>query len=742
MDTDKSLTYEQIYNNLIEKIKSYHPNPNLELVRKAYDLAREAHGEQLRKSGEPYMVHPVSVAYILAELELDVESIVAGILHDVVEDTEFTKDDLATNFSVGIAEIVDGVTKLQAINYKSKEEAQAENYRKMFLAISKDYRVIIVKIADRLHNMRTLKYMIREKQIKIAQETIDIYAPISHKLGISKIKCELEDLSFRYLHPEEYYELAEAIELKQDERNEHINKIINDIKSKLDAVNISYQIDGRPKHFYSIYRKMVKQNKSLDQIHDLFAVRVLVNTNADCYAVLGIVNSAFYSVAGRFKDYISVKKENGYQSLHNTLIGPKGEPFEIQIRTYEMHKVSEYGVAAHWKYKEGIKRETNNSDDEKFAWLRSLLELEKDTNNNEEFLGAIKGDFTFYEDRVYCFTPAGDIVNLAKGATTIDFAYYIHSGVGNKMTGAKVNGKIVPIDYVLQNADRVDIITSKNTNGPNANWLKIVKTPQAKSKINQWFNALNKTENINKGLEVISAELKKRGYSYKDIVDEEMKNYCAEKFKFKSFESLVAGIGLGGIKDGAITNKIIERYEILHQADALKKKNEEIVQKIKAEQEKQTLKIGSNTKGVILSGVGFTEAKFSRCCSPLPGDDIVAFTTRGRGITVHRKDCVNVVNLDETEKARILNAQWADNVQTSYTTKLQLVCDYADGLFVTISNLFQTESISISDLNMRRVNDEVYITIEFSVKSTDELEKITNKLNSLPITKSVKRIAV
>ncbi len=742
MDIDNNLTYEQIYDNLINKIKSYHPNPNLEMVQKAYDLAREAHGDQRRKSGEPYMVHPVSVAYILAELELDVESITAGILHDVVEDTEFTKDDLANKFSVGIAEIVDGVTKLQAINYKSKEEAQAENYRKMFLAISKDYRVIIVKIADRLHNMRTLKYMPREKQIKIAQETIDIFAPISHKLGISKIKCELEDLSFRYLQPEEYYELAEAIQLKQEERNEHIKKIIDDIKSKLDSVHLEYQIDGRPKHFYSIYKKMKKQNKSLDQIHDLFAVRVLVNTNADCYAVLGIVNSAFYSVAGRFKDYISVQKENGYQSLHNTLIGPKGEPFEIQIRTYEMHKVSEYGVAAHWKYKEGIKRDASNADDEKFAWLRSLLELEKDTNNSEEFLGAIKGDFTFYEDRVYCFTPAGDIVNLAKGATTIDFAYYIHSGVGNKMTGAKVNGKIVPIDYVLQNADRVDIITSKNANGPNPHWLKIVKTPQAKSKINQWFNALNKTENVNKGLEVISAELKKRGYNYKDIVDEDMKNYCAEKFKFKTFESLIAGIGLGGIKDGAIINKIIERYEILHEADAIKKKNEEIVQKIKAEQEKQSQKVNANTRGVILSGVGFTEAKFSRCCSPLPGDEIVAFTTRGRGITVHRKDCVNVVNLDETEKARILNAQWSDNVQTSYTTKLQLVCEHADGLFVTISNLFQAETVSISDLAMKRVVDDVYITIEFSVKSTDELEKITNKLNSLPITKSVKRIAV
>ncbi len=742
MDSGSNLTYEQIYEKLIKKIKSYHPNPNLEMVEKAYNLAVTAHGEQLRKSGEPYMVHPVSVAYILAELELDVESITAGILHDVVEDTEYTKADITEAFSAGIAEIVDGVTKLQAINYKSKEEAQAENYRKMFLAISKDYRVIIVKIADRLHNMRTLKFMKREKQIKIAQETIDIYAPISHKLGISKIKCELEDLSFRYLHPEDYYSLAEAIKLKQDERNLHINTIIEEIKSKLDGALISYEIDGRPKHFYSIYKKMKKQNKSLDQIHDLFAVRVLVNTNADCYAVLGIVNTAYFTVTGRFKDYISVPKENGYQSLHNTLIGPKGEPFEIQIRTFEMHKVSEVGVAAHWKYKEGIRRGTDSSDDEKFAWVRGLLELDKETENNEEFLGAIIGDITFYEDRVYCFTPEGDIVNLAKGATTIDFAYYIHSGVGNKMTGAKVNGKIVPIDYVLQNADRIEIITSKNANGPNANWLKIVKTPQAKSKINQWFNALNKAENINNGIDVISSELKKRGYSFKEVVDDDMKKYCAEKFKFKTFESLVAGIGLGGIKDGAIINRIIERYEIIHKADALAKKNEEIIQKIKTEQVKHIEKVGSNTKGVILKGVGFTEAKFSRCCSPLPGDDIVAFTTRGRGITVHRKDCINVVNIDEAEKARLLDATWGENVQTSYTTKLQLVCDHKDGLFVTISNIFQSESLSISDLSMKRIGDEVYVIVEFSVKSTEELDKIKNKLSSIPITKSVKRIAV
>ncbi len=740
MNGENNLTYEQIFENLIDKIKSYHPSPNLEMVHKAYELAVDAHGEQKRKSGEPYMVHPVSVAYILAELELDIESIVAGILHDVIEDTEYTKEDIVVNFSQDVAEIVSGVTKLEGIDYKSKEDAQAENYRKMFLAMSKDIRVIIVKIADRLHNMRTLKYMPREKQIRIAQETIDIYAPIAHKLGISTIRYDLEDLCFRYLHPEEYYRLASDINLKQDQRKEHINTIIAEIRKELDLTGVKCEIEGRPKHFYSIYRKMQKQNKTLEQIHDLFALRVFVENNADCYLVLGVVNSRYVSVNGRLKDYISMPKENNYQSLHNTLIGPKGEPFEIQIRTFDMHKVSEYGIAAHWKYKEGVSKES--ADDQKLTWVRQVLELERDISNDGEFLGAIKGDFNLYDDRVYCFTPDGDIINLAKGAITIDFAYAIHSGVGNKMTGAKVNGKIVPITYELQNTDRVEIITTKNEQGPSVNWLKLVKTPQARNKINQWFNAINKEENINKGIEVIDNDLKNKGYSFKEIVDEDMKKYISEKFKFKDFNSLVAGIGLGGIKDGAISNKIIEKYELEHKSEILKRKNDELVKKLKAEQEKNSQKVNGNVKGVVLQGIGFTQAKFSKCCSPLPGDKIVAFTTRGRGVTVHRHDCINVVNLPEAEKQRLLTAEWNEVAETSYTTKLQVICDHTDGLFVTVSNLFQNEKISINDLNIRRVLDEVYILIEFSIKNTDELEKIINKLSALSITRSVKRIAI
>lgn len=739
MDSGEVLTYEQIFDNLINKIKAYHPSPNLDMVHKAYMFAIDAHGDQRRKSGEPYMVHPVSVAYILAELELDIESIVSGILHDVVEDTQFSKEDITLMFSEGVAEIVDGVTKLEGIDYKSKEEKQAENYRKMFLAMSKDIRVIIVKIADRLHNMRTLRFMTPQKQKSIAQETMDIYAPIAHKLGISTIRYELEDLCFRYIYADEYYKLAKDIKFKQDERKDHIDLIVSELSSHFDKAGLKYQIDGRPKHFYSIYRKMQKQNKTLEQIHDLFAVRVLVDSKSDCYVVLGIVNGVYISLSGRMKDYISLPKENNYQSLHNTLMGPKGEPFEIQIRTYEMHKVSEYGIAAHWKYKEGVSSETDA--DTKLTWVRQLLELERDIDNDGEFLGAIKGDFNLYDDRVYCFTPNGDIINLAKGATVIDFAYAIHSGVGNKMTGAKVNGKIVPITYALITGDRVEIITSKTVQGPSLDWIKIVKTSQAKNKINQWFNTINKEEHINKGIEVIDTDLKSRGYSFKEIVDEDMKKYISDKFKFKDFNSLVAGVGLGGIKDGAITNKIVERYELVHKSEILKKKNEQLVEKLKQEQLKNSKKISSNIKGVVLDGVGFTESKFSKCCSPLPGDDIVAFTTRGRGVTVHRKDCINVVNLPETEKARLLNASWYSVIDTSYNTKLQVVCENADGLFVTISNLFQSEKISINDLNMRRVADEVYIIIEFTVKNKDELDKIINKLNALSITINVKRIA-
>ncbi len=734
---DTNIDYEVIFKNTIEKIKSYHPNPDLDMVYRAYDLAREAHGDQLRKSGAPYMVHPVSVAYILADLKLDIESISAGILHDVVEDTAYTVEDIRKLFSDGVADIVDGVTKLQSINYESKQKAQAESYRKMFVAMSKDGRVILVKIADRLHNMRTLRYMAPEKQKRIAQETLDIYAPITHKLGIASIKCELEDLCFRYLYEEEYFQLANDINLKQDERKAYVDNIIEEIRKLLDEKDIKYEISGRPKHFYSIYKKMVKQSKSLDQIYDLFAVRVLVESKADCYAVLGVLNTSYYTNNNRFKDYISVPKENGYQSLHNTLMGPKGELFEIQIRTFDMHKVSEFGVAAHWKYKDGS---NGSTDDKQFEFIREVLELHKDIDA-EEFIGAVKGDFDNYDERVYCFTPNGDLKDLAKGATTIDFAYSIHSVVGNRMIGAKVNGKIVPIDYELEMNDRVEIITSKNASGPNPHWLKIIKTSQARSKINQWFNALNKTENVNKGIELIAAELKRKGFSYKDIVDEDMKKFICDKFKSKSFDSLVAGACLGGIKEGAIANRIIERYELLNKSDALKKKNQEVIEKIKEDQIKNAQKgANSKTQGVILNGVGFTEAKFSKCCSPLPGDDIVAFTTRGRGITVHRSDCINVVNLDPVEKARLLTANWTDGVTTNYSAKLQVVFDMTEGIFVKISNTFQTEGISLTDLNMKTIGDEVLAIVEFTIKSKDELDKIINKLNSLEITKSVNRI--
>ena len=552
-----------LYKELIDSVKKYHPSTDISMIEKAYHIADEAHKGQLRKSGEPYIIHPLCVAIILADLELDKESIVAGLLHDVVEDTVMTPEEIKQEFGEEVEVIVDGVTKLTQLSYKvDKVEEQAENLRKMFLAMAKDIRVILVKLADRLHNMRTLKYMKPEKQKEKARETMEIYAPIAHRLGISKIKVELDDLSLKYLEPEVYYDLVEKIALRKSEREKFVQSIVKDVREQMDKAGIKAEIDGRAKHFFSIYKKMVNQEKTLDQIYDLFAVRIIVDTVKDCYAALGIIHEMYKPIPGRFKDYIAMPKQNMYQSLHTTLIGPNGQPFEIQIRTFEMHRTAEYGIAAHWKYKEaanGIKPAAQQ-EEEKLSWLRQILEWQRDMSDNREFMGLLKSDLDLFAESVYCFTPAGDVKNLPNGSTPIDFAYSIHSAVGNKMVGARVNGKLVNIDYVIQNGDRIEIITSQNSKGPSRDWLKIVKSTQAKNKINQWFKNELKDDNIIKGKELMATYCKTKGIPLSDLLKNDLMEAVMRKYGFKDWDSILAAIGHGGLKEGQVVNKLVEGY--------------------------------------------------------------------------------------------------------------------------------------------------------------------------------------
>ena len=631
---------EQLYQELVEKIKTYHPAKDFDMLEKAYNLAREAHKDQKRKSGEPYIIHPLKVAYILAELELDMESIVAGILHDTIEDTPYTYEDISRIFSEEIAVLVDGVTKLGKLSYSTKEEIQAENYRKMFLAMAKDIRVILIKLADRLHNMRTLNYMTPEKQREKAQETMDIYAPLAHRLGISKIKSEMEDLCFKYLNPEAYFDLAAKIEKKRIERETFVADIVKEVREKMEEAGIKGKIEGRSKHFFSIYKKMVNQNKTLDQIYDLFAVRAIVDSVRDCYAVLGIVHTMYKPMPGRFKDYIAMPKPNMYQSLHNTLIGPSGEPFEIQIRTWEMHRTSEYGIAAHWKYKEGKSGEKGTKKEEaKLAWLRQILEWQKDMSDNKEYLDTIKLDLNIFTDQVYAFTPQGEVIQLPKGSTPIDFAYMIHSAVGNKMVGARVNNRMVTIDYKIQNGDIVEIMTSQNSKGPSRDWLTLVKSSQARTKIKQWFKKEEKEENIIRGRELILADMKKKGLQPSDLLRPEWQELVINKYDFKDWNAVLAAIGYGGLKEGQVVNRLKEEY--------LKEKRkqqtaEDILNDFEKTVSQKPLKHKSKS-GIVVEGVGDVAVRFSKCCSPVPGDEIVGFVTRGRGVTIHRTDCINIL---------------------------------------------------------------------------------------------------
>ena len=733
---------EILYNELINKIRSYHPSADISLVEKAYHIANDAHKEQLRKSGEPYIIHPLCVANILAELELDKESIIAGILHDVVEDTVLTTEQISSMFSEEIALLVDGVTKLTQLNM-DKVELQAENLRKMFLAMAKDIRVILIKLADRLHNMRTLKYMAPEKQKEKARETMDIYAPIAQRLGISKIKIELDDLSLKYLEPEVYKDLSEKITTKKSERQVYIDDIVEEVKEHIDEAGIPAKIDGRVKHFFSIYKKMVNQNKTLDQIYDLFAVRVVVDSVKDCYAVLGVIHEMYKPIPGRFKDYIAMPKPNMYQSLHTTLIGPQGTPFEIQIRTFDMHRTAEYGIAAHWKYKEGQdgKSGTANSEEEKLTWLRQVLEWQKDLSDNKEFLSLIKNDFDLFSDSVYAFTPTGDVKTLPTGSNPIDFAYSIHSAVGNKMVGARVNGKLVPIDYVIQNGDRIEILTSQNSKGPSRDWLGIVKSTQAKNKINQWFKTELKDENITRGKELILAYCKAKSIVASDIMKSEFTSIVMAKYGFRDWESVLAAVGHGGLKEGQIVNKLQEEYKKKHKKEITDENVLETISEIK-----ERLPQKKSKSGIVVEGIHDVAVRFSKCCGPVPGDEIVGFVTRGRGVSIHRTDCINVMNLPEEDRARLITAEWnvADDKVTGgvYSAEITIYANNRTGVLVDISKVLTENKIDVTSMNVRTSKQgTATISIGFEIKSKDQLNEIIAKVRNVESILDIERTA-
>lgn len=722
---------QELYEKLISIINKYHPSDDISMIEKAYEIAFNAHKEQKRRSGEPYIIHPVSVAIILAELELDKETIAAGILHDVVEDTVLTLDEITEMFGSEVALLVDGVTKLTQLSYsKDKVEIQAENLRKMFLAMAKDIRVILIKLADRLHNMRTLEYMNTAKQAEKARETMDIYAPIANRLGISKIKIELDDLSLKYLEPEKFAEISAQRDGKLLSAEDHIHALVDKVRKEMEDAGIKARVYGRVKHIFSIYKKMVNQNKSFDQILDLFAVRIIVDSVKDCYAALGIIHEKYKPIQGRFKDYIAMPKPNMYQSLHTTLIGPSGQPFEIQIRTEEMHKIAEYGIAAHWKYKEvGSGVVSTNKEEAKLSWLRQILEWQREMSDNKEFMSLLKSDLDLFSEDVYCFTPTGDVKNLPNGSTPIDFAYSIHSAVGNKMVGARVNGKMVTIDYVIQNGDRIEIITSQNSKGPSRDWLNIVKSTQAKNKINQWFKSELKEDNILKGKELVDKYCKAKGIVLSDILKPEYTEKVLKKYSFRDWDSILASIGHGGLKEGQIVNKLVEEYE---KKNPKKISDEDILDEISSGSGK---KYQSGVKGgIIVKGVHDVSVRYSKCCNPVPGDEIVGFVTRGRGISIHRTDCVNIMALPEIERARLIEADWQhdetdDKAGEKYLAEIQIFANNRTGLLADISKIFTEREIDVQSINSRTSKQEIAtISMTFFIGGKSELTKLCDKI--------------
>lgn len=735
---------EELREQLLDTMKEIYGEEDIAAVKKAYDLAYKAHDGQKRKSGEPYIIHPICVAIILAELELDKETIMAGLLHDVVEDTEVTYEDVVNQFGEEVAALVDGVTKLGQLSYsKDKIEVQAENLRKMFLAMAKDIRVILIKLADRLHNMRTMQFMRPEKQKEKSRETMDIYAPIAHRLGISKIKVELDDLSLRYLKPDVYEELERSLDSRKEERETFIREIVEEVGGHIKRAGIKAEIDGRVKHFFSIYKKMVNQKKTIDQIYDLFAVRIKVDTVKDCYAALGIIHEMYKPIPGRFKDYIAMPKQNMYQSLHTTLIGPEGHPFEIQIRTFEMHRVAEYGIAAHWKYKENKNTPGLNKEEEKLSWLREVLEWQRDMDDNKEFLSLLKTNLDLFAEQVYCFTPNGDVKNLANGSTPIDFAYSIHSAVGNKMVGARVNGKQVPFEYKLQNGDRVEIITSQNSKGPSRDWLSLVKTAQARSKINQWFKHQFKEENIIKGKELLAQYCKSKSINLPKLMKPEYIKKVQLKYGFKDWDSVCAAVGHGGLKEGQVINKMLSEDRKRQKKEIT---DEQILSKTQqAVPSTEKEKTEKSKGGIVVQGANDVSVRFSKCCNPVPGDEIVGFITRGRGVSIHRTDCANLLNMSEHDRARLIEAEWQvseEDTNQTYTTEINIYANNRKGLLADVSKIFLELDIDIISINVsNNKKGRATLSMSFDITGVSQLNRIISKIRSVEGVIDIERTA-
>lgn len=718
------------FKHLIDTIHTYLPQAKCDDVTKAYNLAEEAHKDQRRVSGEPYILHPLAVAQILADMKIDTTTITASLLHDVVEDTSYTLEDIKKMFGKEVAFLVDGVTKLSRLNYRTKEDQQLNSMRKMFLAMAKDVRVVVIKLADRLHNMRTLRYMRSDKQKRIAQETLEIFAPLAHRLGIFNIKWELEDLSFRYLEPDKYYDLVDQMKQKRHVREEIVNEAIDVLKKALDEAHIHCEINGRPKHFYSIYKKMKKDNRDLSQVYDLFAIRVIVDDVKDCYGVLGIVHSLWKPLPYRFKDYIAMPKPNNYQSLHTTVIGTRGQPVEIQIRTWEMHHIAEYGVAAHWRYKEGNQTANKDAFDEKMGWLRNLLEWQ-DTSNPKEFVNALKLDA--FSDEVFVFSPRGDVIDLPQGSIPIDFAYRIHTDVGHRCVGAKINGKIVPLDYKLKNGDIVEIITSK-VGKPSLDWLNIVGSSESRSKIRSWFKKENREENIAKGLDALERECKRLGHDWKALNVGGRLGRVAKQMNAGSEDDLVAAVGYGGFAVNTVLIKLLE----LHKKDL--QKQEEKTNSLAALEKLKTKKpVKHNGTGILVKGEPGLLVRLAKCCSPVPGDPIIGFITRGRGVSVHRADCPNVTH-GQNDVDRLIDVEWDYDGNERFEVNMEIVAYDRTGIMAEIMATLAEMKISILSVNAK-TSDTKNVTIHMgiSIKDLAQFEFVATKIRRLKDVYAVER---
>lgn len=702
------------------------------MLERAYDLARKAHEGQVRKSGVPYIMHPIAVAGILTDMHMDAVTVAAGFLHDVVEDTDITLDDLRKEFGSEVAHLVDGVTKLEKIKYKSKEEQLAENHRKMLVAMAQDIRVILIKLADRLHNMRTLRHMSEEKQREISDETLEIFAPLAHRLGIAFVKWELEDTALRYLNPQQYYRIVNLMQKKRTEREEYISEAKAMITDKLHELHIEAEIAGRPKHIYSIYKKMVSQNKQFNEIYDLLALRIIVNDIRDCYAVLGIVHTLWKPMPGRFKDYIAMPKANMYQSLHTTVIGPKGEPLEVQIRTWDMHRTAEIGIAAHWAYKEG-KGEVQGSFEEKIGNLREIIQGgQEETPNAQEFMESLKQDL--FSDTVFVFTPKGDVVELPKGSVPLDFAYRIHSAVGNRTIGAKVNGKIVPLDFALRTGDIMEILTSKHSYGPSQDWLKIAKSAHARNKIKQWFKKEKREENVAKGLSMIEAEVKARGFDLKETMNAENLKEAAAKFNFQSDEDMFSAVGYGGLTSAQVANRLTEK--IRRDREEQQQQQQQTIQEFKshAPTQKQT----RSDTGIRVEGVDNLLTRISRCCSPVPGDDIIGFITRGRGVSIHRKDCPNVT-VEESD--RLIPVQWEGDQKQNYNVDIEITGHDRTGLLNDVLHVVGETKTNIAAVSGKADRNRVAtINMTICINNIDHLHRVVERIKRIKDIYSVRRI--